>query len=193
MYTPRRPLATSGEPLQTHANRNRDTASLTAGQIHDRLLMKLEVVLDEERRLSEQMFHLAQIVQRHILADECEQLLVTAQEQEDCVRQLAQAEFARLSLVRQLKPYYPRLADLRLSQWVDGLPEPHASQLRPISSALAKAALQVQRLNRQNKALIQRSLRFAELALGMEPATYGAARGRYAPDSDGPRLVDQTL
>ena len=82
---------------------------------------------------------------------------------------------------------------MRLSQWVERLPEPHLSTLRPIGGALAKAALHVQRLNRQNKALIQRSLRFAELALGVEPATYGGGHRRYGTESDSPHLYDQTL
>ena len=193
MNTQRRPLATPGEPSHTPAEGSRDRSNVTAGQIHDQLLSQLGDVLEEEQRLSEEMFALAQTIQRHILADECEELLVTAQEQEDCARNLAQAEYARLSLIRHLTPYYSEISRLRLSQWVERVPEPHASRLRPISAALSKAALQVQQLNRQNKALIQRSLRFAELALGMEPETYGGSRGRYATEGDTPRLYDRTL
>jgi len=193
MNSQRRPLATPGESTHAPAHDSRPTITVTAGQIVDRLLDQLTEVLDEERRLTEEMFALAQTVQRRILADECDALLETAQDQGELACRLAQAEYARLALIRHLTSYFPELSRVRLSQWVDGLPEPRLSQLRPISAALTKAALQAQRLNRQNKALIQRSLRFAEVALGSEPFTYGGPRGPYAADGEAPRLVDHTL
>jgi len=156
------------------------------------LLDEILAVLERERNLSGTLLTEATAVQRALLADDTLALLEATQAQEVVAQQLAQWEHRRLLLTKQLARYFPTLARLRLSDWASSLPEPYGSRLGAIHEALLTTTKQLQRLNQQNMALVQRSLRFAELALGLDRPAYGSPRGRSPRDADAPQLLDKT-
>ena len=157
------------------------------------LLRQIVEILELESVLTQELLAQAQIVQRHLLRDDVGALLETAHEQETIAQQLAQTEHHRLQLARRAATYLPGLEHRRLAEWIDVLPEPFASHVDAIQKVLRASAVQLQRVNRQNRALVQRSLRYAEMALGVESATYGSPQGRYDHDGDLPQLVDTSI
>lgn len=157
-----------------------------------RALDELLTVVENEKNLTERLVQLAQEVQQRLLVDDYDALLESAREQETFAQQLAQWEQRRLLLARVLNANFPGLSRLRLSQWVDRFPEPHAARMHTFHAQLQRATTQLQTVNRQNQALIQRSLRFADMALGVESSTYALAHGRNVR-SDAPQLLDTTF
>jgi hypothetical protein len=157
------------------------------------LLDDILAVLERERDLSDALLKQALEVQRCLVADDYMALLEAAQGQEVFGQHLAQWEHRRLLLTKQLALFFPMLARLRLSDWANYLPEPYGSRLDAIQAVLQNATKQLRNVNGQNMALVQRSLRFAELALGLDSPAYGIPRGRSPRDADAPQLLDKTL
>lgn len=158
-----------------------------------RVMGEILAVLERERDVSEALLKQALEVQRCLVADDYMALLEAAQAQEIYSQHLAQWEHRRLLLTKELALFFPRLARLRLSDWAVYLPEPYGSRFEAIHRVLQAAAKQIQQVNAQNMALVQRSLRFAELALGIESPAYGAPRGRSPRDLDAPPLFEKIL
>lgn len=150
------------------------------------------VVLEKERACTHALLEQAKQIQKHLLSDDYMSLLVAAQEQEIHAQQLAQWEHRRLLLTRQLAKTFPAVSRTRLSLWANVLPEPHATRLHTIQATLQRATEQLQTVNRQNMALVQRSLRFAEMALGIDSSAYGVPHTRVNRDGL-PQLFDKTL
>jgi hypothetical protein len=159
------------------------------------LLDEVLAVLERERDLTASLLAQAREMQGHLLADDILELLHAAQTQETHAQQLAQWEYRRLLLTREVGVYVPQLPRLRLSQWANYLPEPYGSRLHAVQVALQRATAELQVVNRQNAALVQRSLRFAQMALGLESSTYHASGGRHQARGglDSPSLLDKTL
>lgn len=158
-------------------------SSLPTGERVRLLMDEILAVLERERDVSEALSKQALDVQRCLVADDYMALLEAVQAQEIYSQQLAQWEHRRLVLTKTLALFFPRLARLRLSDWATYLPEPYGSRFEAIWRVLQKAARQIQQVNAQNMALVQRSLRFAELALGIDSPAYGAPRGRSPRDA----------
>lgn len=163
---------------------------LTAGQVVGESLKQLIEILELESVLTQELAAQAQEVQKHLLRDDIPAMLSAGQELETISGQLSRTEQFRVRLVRRLAPYFPELPRSRLAEWHRYVPEPFASRIAEIHRHLQTAAVRAQQLNRQNKALIQRSLRFAEMALGLEPDTYSHLGGRAG---EGPTIFDRTV
>ncbi|MDA1192044.1 MAG: flagellar export chaperone FlgN [Candidatus Poribacteria bacterium] len=189
MQSERRPLNTPNEG--TSAPNQTAKPKVTAQGIIVQALDEICLLLEAEARLTQMLLEQAQSAQRHLVADDYNALLDTAQEQQPRVRQLAQLEHQRVVLTKRLSAYIPGIQKLRLSQWADRLQEPYPTKVRELHANLQAGTAQLQRVNRQNLALIQRSLRFAEMALGQDAATYGMSRTGHYDDS--PQLVDRKL
>lgn len=182
-----------GASSPTAPSRDGASAPLSAEERVRAVLNDILAVLERERDVSEALLKQAREVQRCLVTDDYMALLEAAQGQEVFGQQLAQWEHRRLLLTKHLAVFFPILARLRLSDWANYLPEPYGSRLDAIQSALQNAAKELRNVNGQNMALVQRSLRFAELALGLDSPAYGIPRGRQLRDADTPQLFDKTL
>ena len=154
--------------------------SVTAHQIVEQMLERVVAVVSQEAKLTSALLALAQETQTRLLVDDCVALLETSQQQGALAQELRQ----------RLTPFVPGLDNLRLSEWPDRIPDPYASRLRDLCDDFRRSTDQLRALNRQNMVLIQRSLRYADLALGIEASTYGS---RSESVHELPQLVDTTL
>ncbi len=166
------------------------TPSVTAHQIVEQLLERVVAVVEQEAQLTAGLLALAQETQKRLLVDDCVALLETSQEQGALAQQLRQAEHQRLMITQRLAPFVPGLDRLRLSEWPARIPDPYATRLHALCDDFRSATDQLRVLNRQNMVLIQRSLRYADMALGIEASTYGS---RSESVHELPQLVDTTL
>jgi flagellar biosynthesis/type III secretory pathway chaperone len=165
-------------------------AKVTAHQIVEQMLERLVAVVSQEAKLTAALLALAQETQTRLLVDDCVALLETSQQQGALAQELRQAEHQRLMITQRLTPFVPGLDKLRLSEWADRIPDPYASRLSELCDDFRRATDQLRALNRQNMVLIHRSLRYADMALGIEASTYGS---RSESVHDLPQLVDTTL
>lgn len=188
----RLPYNRASSPLSAPSSDGASAQSAAEERVRG-LLDDICSALERERDLSEALLTRALDVQRCLVADDTMGLLEAAQSQEVFGQHLAQWEHRRLLLTQQLSRFFPMLARLRLADWANCLPEPYGSRLDAIQAVLRNAAKQLRSVNGQNMALVQRSLRFAELALGLDSPAYGIPRGRSTRASDAPKLVDKTL
>jgi hypothetical protein len=163
---------------------------VTARQIVEQMLERLVAVVSQEAKLTSALLALAQETQTRLLVDDCVALLETAQQQGALAQELRQAEHQRLMVTKRLTPFVPGLDKLRLSEWSDQIPDPYASRLSGLCDDFRRATDQLRALNRQNMVLIHRSLRYADMALGIEASTYGS---RSESVHELPQLVDTTL
>lgn len=164
--------------------------SITAHQVVEQMLERVVAVVEQEAKLTADLLALAQETQKRLLVDDCVGLLETSQRQGALAQQLRQAEHQRLMITRRLTPFVPGLDTLRLSEWSDRIPDPYASRLRDLCDDFRRATDKLRLLNKQNMVLIQRSLRYADMALGIEAQTYGS---RSESVHELPQLVDTTL
>jgi flagellar biosynthesis/type III secretory pathway chaperone len=166
------------------------TPTVTAYQIVEQMLERVVDVVEQEAKLTSALLALAEDTQKRLLVDDCVALLETSQQQGALAQQLRQAEHQRLMITRRLTPFVPGLDTLRLSEWPGRIPDPYASRLVELCDDFRRTTDKLRRLNKQNMVLIQRSLRYADMALGIEAQTYGS---RSESVHELPQLVDTTL
>ena len=163
---------------------------VTAHQIVEQMLERVVAVVSQEAQLTSALLALAQETQTRLLVDDCVALLETSQRQGALAQELRQAEHQRLMITQRLTPFVPGLDKLRLSEWADRIPDPYATRLNDLCDDFRRSTDQLRALNRQNMVLIQRSLRYADMSLGIEASTYGS---RIESVHELPQLVDTTL
>jgi len=145
-----------------------------------------------------QMLELAGRKQKELVKGNLEQIDALTKEEENLIYKAGRLEDERYEYAGRLISHFQLKEDATLKELIEIAPPETKAKLHALQESMGQVIAQMDKLNQENIALIQQSLRFINFTVDMlskpdDPATYSAGKEKSAKQDNISRILDRKI